>query len=95
MAFLVQDPVGCKIVVGNKCLQKSKNFKLLGCEISFETGIGIQQNAANLTQILGITNNNFKPTLVRTFSRIKVYNVLAVPILLHESEIWALRQEDK
>jgi phage major head subunit gpT-like protein len=36
MAFLGQDPVICKIVVGNKCLQKSKNFKYLGCENSYE-----------------------------------------------------------
>ena len=34
MAFLGQDPVRYKIVVDNKCLQKIKNFKYLGCEIS-------------------------------------------------------------
>ena len=37
----------------------------------------------------------FKPNLVQTFSRIKVYNALAVPILLYGSEIWALRKKDK
>ena len=34
MAFLGQDPVRCKIVVDNKCLQKLKNFKYLCCEFS-------------------------------------------------------------
>jgi hypothetical protein len=33
--------------------------------------------------------------LVRKFSRIVVYNALAVPILLYGSEIWNLRREDK
>jgi hypothetical protein len=33
--------------------------------------------------------------LVQNFSRIKVYNVLAVPILLYGSEIWALRRKGK
>jgi len=35
MAFLEQDPVRCKIVVANKCLQ-AKNFKYFGCEIYYE-----------------------------------------------------------
>jgi hypothetical protein len=36
MTFLEQDPVGCKTVVDNKCLHQVKNFKYLGCEISYE-----------------------------------------------------------
>jgi len=43
---------------------------------------------------LGILNN-FKPTWVHKYSRIKVYNALAVPILVYESETWTLRQNDK
>jgi hypothetical protein len=33
--------------------------------------------------------------LVQNSSRIKVYNALALPILLHGSEIGTLRQKDK
>jgi hypothetical protein len=29
MAFLGQDPVSCKIIVDNKCLQQEKNFEYL------------------------------------------------------------------
>jgi hypothetical protein len=43
MAFLVEDPVRCKIIVGNKCLQQVRNFKYLGCEISYENENDIQQ----------------------------------------------------
>ena len=36
MAFIVQGPVRCKIVVDNKCWQKKiKIFKRLGFEISY------------------------------------------------------------
>jgi hypothetical protein len=35
MALLGQDPVRCKIVADNKCLQV-KHFKQLGSEISYE-----------------------------------------------------------
>jgi hypothetical protein len=30
MAFLGQDPLRCKIFVGNKCLRKVEKFKYLG-----------------------------------------------------------------
>jgi hypothetical protein len=53
MAFLVQDPVRCKIIVDNKCIQV-KNFKYLGCEISYESVKDIQQKVAKFAQILGI-----------------------------------------
>jgi hypothetical protein len=54
-----------------------------------------QQNVSKFAQIVGILNNTFKPTSVQKSSRIKVYNAMALPILLHESEIWTLRQKDK
>jgi len=37
---------------------------------------------------MGILNNTFKPSLVQKFSSIKVYNALALPIILHGSKIW-------
>jgi hypothetical protein len=36
-----------------------------------------------------------KPTSVQKSSRLKVYNALALPILVYGSEIWTLRQKDK
>ena len=45
----------------------SKEFKYLGCEISYKNEEVVQQNLAKLAQILGILNNIFKPTLVRNF----------------------------
>ena len=95
MAFLGQDPVRCKIIVDNKCLQQVKDFKYLSCEISDENEKDFQQKVAKFAQILGILNNAFKPTLVQKSSIIKVYNALALPLLLYGSEIWTLRQKDK
>jgi hypothetical protein len=45
--------------------------------------------------MLGILNNTFKRTLVEEATRIKIYNRLAFPILLHGREIWTLWQKDK
>ena len=92
MAFLGRGPVRCKIVVENKCLQEVKNFQHPGFEISYENEKDIQQKVAKFAKILGILNNIFKPTLVQKFSGIKVYNELALAILLYESEIWTRRK---
>jgi len=48
-----------------------------------------------VAQILGILNNTFKPTLVQKLSRKKVYNALALSILLYGSKIWMFRKNDK
>jgi hypothetical protein len=95
MAFLGQDPVRSKIIVDNKCLQQVTKFKYLRCEISYENDKDFQQNVAKFAQKMGILNNTFKPTFVQKSSRIKIYNTLAFPILLHGSDIWTLRQKDK
>jgi alanine-alpha-ketoisovalerate/valine-pyruvate aminotransferase len=78
-----QDLVRCKIiVVDNKCLQKVRNLKYFGCGFSYGNGRDIQQRLSKFAQILRILNNTFKPSLVQKFSTIKVYNTLALPILL-------------
>jgi hypothetical protein len=60
-----------------------------------ENGKDIQQKIAKFTQILRILNNTFKPTLVQIFSRMKVYNELALHNLLYGREIWTLRKNKK
>ena len=45
--------------------------------------------------MMGVLTNTFKPTFVQKFLRTKVHIALAVPILLHESESWILRKNDK
>jgi len=64
-------------------------------EISYENENDIQQKLAKFAQILGIVNNDFEPTLIWEFSRIKVYNALAVPVILYRSEVWTIRKEDR
>jgi hypothetical protein len=92
VAFLGEDAVRYEIIVDNKCLQQVMNFKYLGCEISYGNEKDIQQKPAQFAQILGILKNTFIPTLVKKFSKIKIYNALALPIILYGSEIWTLRK---
>jgi hypothetical protein len=50
------------------------------------------KKVAKFVQMLGILKNNIKPTLVKKFSKIKIYNALAPPILLYGGEIWNPRK---
>jgi len=79
--------------VDNKCLQHVENFKYHGGETSYGKEKGIQQKLAKLSQVLGNLNNTFKAKLVVEFSRIKVCNVLPLPILVCESEFWTPRRK--
>jgi len=45
-------------------------------------------------QMLGILNETSKQTFVRKFSKIKVHNPLAPPIVLYGTEIWTLIKKD-
>jgi competence transcription factor ComK len=72
MVFLGQDPVRCKIVVDNGCLKQVRNFKYLRCEISYENEQDIELNISKCSQVLGILNKAFNPTIVQKLSRIKV-----------------------
>jgi len=58
-----------------------------GSYSAFPSASPIQQKLVTFSHILGTLNNNFKPILVLKVSRMKVYNALAVPILVYGSEI--------
>ena len=45
-------------------------------------------------KITGILNNVFRPQKSLKKTRIKLYNTLALPVLLYGSETWALKTRD-
>jgi len=64
IAFVGKDPVRRKIIVDNKRPQQVKNFKCLGCKISYENKKKIQQQLEKFTQTVGILNNIFRQSSV-------------------------------
>jgi len=95
MILLGHCPVRCKFFVDNKCLHEVKNFKYLGCEISYGNEKDIQQKISTYAEIQGILHNSFKPTRVQKFLRMNVYNAPNLPILLYGNEIGTFRKRDK
>jgi hypothetical protein len=45
-------------------------------------------------KITGVLNNVFKPQNYLKETRIKLYNTLALPVLLYGSETWTIKARD-
>ena len=69
-------------------------FNYLGNVISYEKELDIDNKLHNYLEITGILNNIFRPQKTLKKTRIKLYNTLALPVLLYGSETWTLKARD-
>jgi len=66
----------------------------LGNIISYEKELDIDNKLHNYLKITRILNNVFRPQKTFKKTRIKLYNTLALPVLLHGSETWTIKARD-
>ena len=57
---------------------------------SYEKELDIDNKLHNYLKIIGILNNDFRPQKSLKKTRIKLYNTLALPVLLYGSETWTI-----
>jgi hypothetical protein len=62
--------------------------------MSHERELDINNNLNNYLKITGILNNVFRPQKPLKKTRIKLYNTLALPVLLNGSETWTNKARD-
>ena len=65
-------------------------FNYLGNVISYEGEMDIDNKLNNFFKITGILNNVFRSQKTLKKTRIKLYNTLALPVLLYGSETWTI-----
>jgi len=94
MAFKRRDPVRTKIVVDNKIIEQVNLFNCLGNMKSYEGELDIDNKLNNFLKITGILNIVFRPQRTLKKTRIKLYNILALPVLLYGSETWTTKASD-
>src|SRR5215469_5482668 len=94
MAFKGRDPVRTKIVIDNKIIEQVNSFNYLGNLISYEKELDIDNKLHNYLKITSIINNVFRPQKTLKKTRIKLYNTLALPVLLYGSESWTIKARD-
>jgi len=62
--------------------------------MSFEKESDIDNKLHKYLKITGTINNVFKPQKTLKKTRIKLYNTLALPVLLYGSETWTIKARD-
>jgi hypothetical protein len=62
--------------------------------ISYEKELNIHNKLQNYLKITGILNHVFRPQNTLKETRIKLYNTLALPVLLYGSETWTIKAGD-
>ena len=62
--------------------------------ISYEGELDIDIKLYNFLKITGSLNNVFRPQKSLKKTRIKLYNTLALPVLLYGSENWTIKASD-
>ena len=95
MAFKGRDPVRTKLIIDYKIIEQVNLFNCLGNMISDVGELDVDNKLNNFLKITGILNNVFRPqkkNLKKT--RIKLYNTLALPVLLYGSETWTIKASD-
>jgi len=83
MTFKGRDPLRTATVIDNKIIEQVNLFKYFSNMISYERELDIVNKLNNFMKITGILNNVFRPQkkpLKKT--TIKLYNTLALPVLL-------------
>jgi len=94
MAFKGRDPVRTKFVIDNKIIEQVNSFNYLGNMISYKKELDTDNKLRNYLKITGIINNVFRPQKTLKKTRIKLYNTLALPVLLYGCETWTIKARD-
>ena len=82
-----------KIVIDNKIIEQLNLFIYLG-NIFYEGELDSDNKLNNFLKITGILNNVFRPQKTLKKTRIKLYNTLALPVLLYGSKTWTIKARD-
>jgi hypothetical protein len=62
--------------------------------ISYKKELDIDNKLHKYLKITGIINNVFRVQKTLKKTRIKLYNTLALPLLLHGSEMWTIKARE-
>jgi len=92
MAFRGKEPVPSKVCLNSKMIERTNSFTYLGYKLSFQGEVDLSQKITKCTKTMGIINEVLKPTLVQKHARIRLYKILARPVLYYGSKAWTIRK---
>jgi hypothetical protein len=95
LAFREKDPVQSKICLNNELLERANAFIYLGYSLCFTHDIDVRNKSTKFIKNVDTINVVMKPLLVQKHTRIKIYKLLARPVLAYGCEAWAVRKSDE
>jgi hypothetical protein len=81
-------------LLDNKIIEKANLFNYLGDMIPYGKELDIDNKLRNYLKITSILNNVFRPQKTLKKTIIRLYNTLALPVLLYGRETWTIKTRD-
>jgi hypothetical protein len=75
-------------------MEQTNSSNYLGNMISYEKELDIDNKLHSNLKITDIINNMLRPQKSLKKTRTKLYNTVALPVLLYGSETWAIKARD-
>lgn len=92
MSFQGKYPVRSKICIYNSTLEQVRHFNYLGCDLSYDYENDIDIKLHRFQQMCGTIRRTLSKK-TRRETQLKMYKVMAVPVLLYGSESWVLTRK--
>lgn len=93
MAFHGKYPIRSKIIINEKPIEQVSHFCYLGTDISYNKDRDIEIKIQRFEHICGTINRTLS-NKTRKDTKIKLYKVMATPILMYGSESWVPSQKE-
>jgi hypothetical protein len=91
MSFKEREPVRSTLVIDNKIAKQVNSFNCVGNLIFYKKEVNVDNTLKNYFKVTCIINIMFKPQKTLKKTGIKLYNTLALPVLIYGSEKWATK----
>ena len=87
MAHYGKDAIRTKIILRDKPLEQISNFNYLGCDITYNKEKDYIKKINKFQSVCGTISKTFK-NKARLDTQTRLYNILAIPVVLYGSEAW-------
>ena len=92
MAFQGQEPIRAKIVIDGKLIEQINQFKYLGYSLEYRKSQDVEIKLNRFRHFCGTIQRTLKHN-VRRETLLKLYKVVALPLLLYGCECWTLTSD--
>ena len=95
MAFKGMDAVGSKIVVNGNIIKQFNTFRYVENEILYQAEVDKSSKIANFLTVTGLIDRTLRSNKQLNETRLKVYHMLAVPVITYGCETLTMKKSDK